>query len=278
MRIENVLKGYMDRLPSSNVKNAMEYSLMAGGKRIRPNMLYAVLSGYGIPEEKGDAFAAALEMVHTYSLIHDDLPAMDNDDLRRGRPTCHRQFDEATAILAGDGLLTYAFQVGSSSETDSSTTVRCLQILSGMSGIEGMVHGQDLDMKESGGSDWEYLKEVHRYKTGCLLSAPLMMAAVIAGKDEKCVSKWHEIGEMAGLAFQIQDDILDVELTPEEFGKSVSDADNNKVTSVTLLGKDRAVTMMEELYQKAEDRIAWMEGFDGSQLKDLIDHIRVRRK
>ena len=278
MRIEKILQSYMDVLPSSNVRNAMEYSLMAGGKRIRPNLLYTVLRGYGIDESEGDCFAAALEMIHTYSLIHDDLPAMDNDDLRRGRPTCHKQFDEATAILAGDGLLTYAFQVASTSTLSKDVTVQCIHYLAKLSGIEGMVHGQDLDMNEGKTSDWDYLKTVHFFKTGCLLSVPLMIAAAIAGKDKECVHIWQETGSKIGLAFQIQDDILDVELTPEEFGKSVSDEDNHKITSVTLLGKERAEEMMNQLYEEAEESISNMSEFDGSELIQMIEEIRTRRK
>lgn len=278
MRIEKILQSYMDALPASNVRSAMEYSLMAGGKRIRPNLLYTVLRGYGVDEAKGDCFASALEMIHTYSLIHDDLPAMDNDDLRRGRPTCHKQFDEATAILAGDGLLTYAFQVASASELPAEVTVQCIHYLAKLSGIEGMIHGQDLDMNESETSDWKYLKTVHYFKTGCLLSVPLMMAATIAGKDNDCVLMWHQTGSKIGLAFQIQDDILDVELTPEEFGKSVSDEDNHKVTSVTLLGKEKAEEMMNQLYEEAEESIRNLTDFNGSELIEMIEEIRTRRK
>lgn len=278
MRIEKILQSYMDILPASNVRNAMEYSLMAGGKRIRPNLLYTVLRGYGVDETNGDCFASALEMIHTYSLIHDDLPAMDNDDLRRGRPTCHKQFDEATAILAGDGLLTYAFQIASSSKLPAEVTVRCIHYLAKLSGIEGMIHGQDLDMNEVESSDWEYLKTVHHFKTGCLLSVPLMIAATIAGKDTDCIYSWHEIGNKIGLAFQIQDDILDVELTSEEFGKSVSDEDNHKVTSVTLLGKESAEELMKTLYEEAEDNIRNLTDFNGTELIEMIEEIRTRRK
>ena len=278
MRIDQVLQSFMDQLPSSNVKDAMYYSLMAGGKRIRPNLLYTVLRGYSIDETKGDCFACALEMIHTYSLIHDDLPAMDNDDLRRGRPTCHKQFDEATAILAGDGLLTFAFEVASRSKLPAETALKCIQYLSIASGVNGMIHGQDLDMNENEFSDWSYLEEVHHYKTGCLLSVPLMIASAIAGRSEEETHLWQAIGQKIGLAFQIQDDILDVELTPEEFGKSVSDTDNHKVTSVTLLGKDKAESYMNALYQEAEDTLLKMSDFESKELIEMIEEIRTRRK
>ena len=277
MRIEKILQSYMDALPASNVRSAMEYSLMAGGKRIRPNLLYTVLRGYGVDEAKGDCFASALEMIHTYSLIHDDLPAMDNDDLRRGRPTCHKQFDEATAILAGDGLLTFAFETCAKAETPSDIKVRCIAMLARMAGADGMVHGQDLDMNESQCSDWNYLVDVHTYKTGCLLSIPLMIGACLCGQSEDIIEQWHSIGNMIGLAFQIQDDILDVQLTPEQFGKSNSDARNEKVTSVTLLGMDKAEKMMNDLYTQAEDAIRHLPEFDGTGLLNMVEQIRTRR-
>lgn len=277
MRIEEVLKNCLNRLHDSRVKEAMAYSLLAGGKRIRPNLLYETLKGYGKQESCGDEYAAAIEMIHTYSLIHDDLPAMDNDDLRRGRPTCHKQFDEATAILAGDGLLTFAFETCAKAETPSDIKVRCIAMLARMAGADGMVHGQDLDMNESQCSDWNYLVDVHTYKTGCLLSIPLMIGACLCGQSEDIIEQWHSIGNMIGLAFQIQDDILDVQLTPEQFGKSNSDARNEKVTSVTLLGMDKAEKMMNDLYTQAEDAIMHLPEFDGTGLLNMVEQIRTRR-
>lgn len=277
MRIEEVLQNFLDQLTDSKVKEAMSYSLMAGGKRIRPNLLYEVLKGYGKNESDGDAYAAAIEMIHTYSLIHDDLPAMDNDDLRRGRPTCHKQFDEATAILAGDGLLTFAFETCANADTPAEIRVKCIAMLASLAGADGMVHGQDLDMNESAQSDWDYLKQVHTYKTGCLLSVPMMIGACLSGQGEEIIEKWHQIGNAIGLAFQIQDDILDVQLTAEQFGKSNSDERNDKVTSVTLLGMEKAEAMMNDLYTQAEQSIAQMPEFDGTQLISMVEQIRSRR-
>ena len=277
MRIEEVLQNFLDQLTDSKVKEAMSYSLMAGGKRIRPNLLYEVLKGYGKNESDGDAYAAAIEMIHTYSLIHDDLPAMDNDDLRRGRPTCHKQFDEATAILAGDGLLTFAFETCANADTPAEIRVKCIAMLASLAGADGMVHGQDLDMTESAQSDWDYLKQVHTYKTGCLLSVPMMIGACLSGQSEEIIEKWHQIGNAIGLAFQIQDDILDVQLTAEQFGKSNSDERNDKVTSVTLLGMEKAEAMMNDLYTQAEQSIAQMPEFDGTQLISMVEQIRSRR-
>lgn len=278
MRIEKVLEEKINELADSKVKEAMRYSLIAPGKRVRPNLLYEVVKGYGLLESVADEFACAIEMTHTYSLIHDDLPAMDNDDLRRGRLTCHKQFDEATAILAGDGLLTYAFDVASSSTADPSIVVKCIQVLAQCAGSNGMVLGQDLDMNESNTSDWDYVRKVHKYKTGCLLSAPLMMGALLAGKNDETVRQWHEIGISLGLAFQIQDDILDVELSSEEFGKSNSDEKNNKKTSVSLLGLEQSKELMISEYEKVKQSISEMHGFNGEELISFIESIEKRRK
>lgn len=278
MRIEKVLEEKIDELADSKVKEAMRYSLIAPGKRVRPNLLYEVVKGYGLLESVADEFACAIEMIHTYSLIHDDLPAMDNDDLRRGRLTCHKQFDEATAILAGDGLLTYAFDVASSSTADPSIVVKCIQVLAQCAGSNGMVLGQDLDMNESNTSDWSYVRKVHKYKTGCLLSAPLMMGALLAGKNDEIVRQWHEIGISLGLAFQVQDDILDVELSSEEFGKSNSDEKNDKKTSVSLLGLEQSKELMISEYEKVKQSISEMHGFNGEELISFIESIEKRRK
>lgn len=278
MRIEKVLEEKIDELADSKVKEAMRYSLIAPGKRVRPNLLYEVVKGYGLLESVADEFACAIEMIHTYSLIHDDLPAMDNDDLRRGRLTCHKQFDEATAILAGDGLLTYAFDVASSSTADPSIVVKCIQVFAQCAGSNGMVLGQDLDMNESNTSDWDYVRKVHKYKTGCLLSAPLMLGALLAGKNDETVRQWHEIGISLGLAFQIQDDILDVELSSEEFGKSNSDEKNDKKTSVSLLGLEQSKELMISEYEKVKQSISEMHGFNGEELISFIESIEKRRK
>jgi geranylgeranyl pyrophosphate synthase len=279
MTFEELLDQKIDILPASRTREAMRYSLLAGGKRIRPRLLYETVRGYGRDEHLADDPACALEMIHTYSLIHDDLPAMDNDDLRRGRPTCHKQFDEATAILAGDGLLTYAFQVISGSDLPAETVQKCISILSTQAGAGGMVLGQCLDIEEGEHQvDWEDLKQIHHYKTGCLLAAPLMMGAVIAGQDEETIQIWEQIGYTIGLAFQVQDDILDVELTAEEFGKSNSDERNDKVTSVTLLGIEEAEQLMHRLYDEAGEKIRMMKGFDGTAMLDLLAKIENRRK
>ena len=278
MQIESLLENYINSLPDSTTKSAMLYSLTAGGKRIRPHLLYTVLKGYSVNPEIGNPFACALEMIHTYSLIHDDLPAMDNDDLRRGLPTCHKQFDEATAILAGDGLLTYAFEVAASSNEASDTVVKCISILSQMAGPSGMVYGQQLDLEaENKEIDWNMLQRIHEHKTGCLLTAPLLMGCILA-KHEEDIPTWKKIGFSLGLAFQVQDDILDIELTAKEFGKSNSDQKNHKGTSVSILGIERAKEVMNDLYQSATQEIRSLTGFESAELLEYVNQIQQRRK
>lgn len=278
MQIESLLENYINSLPDSTTKSAMLYSLTAGGKRIRPHLLYTVLKGYSVNPEIGNPFACALEMIHTYSLIHDDLPAMDNDDLRRGLPTCHKQFDEATAILAGDGLLTYAFEVAASSNEASDTVIKCISILSKMAGPSGMVYGQQLDLEaENRDIDWNMLQRIHEHKTGCLLTAPLLMGCILA-KHEEDIPAWKKIGFSLGLAFQVQDDILDIELTAKEFGKSNSDQKNHKGTSVSILGIERAKEVMNDLYQSATHEIQSLTGFESAELLEYVHQIQQRRK
>lgn len=278
MQIESLLENYINSLPDSTTKSAMLYSLTAGGKRIRPHLLYTVLKGYSVNPEIGNPFACALEMIHTYSLIHDDLPAMDNDDLRRGLPTCHKQFDEATAILAGDGLLTYAFEVAASSNEASDTVVKCISILSQMAGPSGMVYGQQLDLEaENKEIDWNMLQRIHEHKTGCLLTAPLLMGCMLA-KHEEDIPAWKKIGFSLGLAFQVQDDILDIELTAKEFGKSNSDQKNHKGTSVSILGIERAKEVMNDLYHSATQEIRSLTGFESTELLEYVHQIQQRRK
>jgi geranylgeranyl pyrophosphate synthase len=274
--LETLISDSLNEVIPSRVRESMLYSLTAGGKRIRPVFLLEVLKGYGMDESIGIPFLRAIEMIHTYSLIHDDLPAMDNDDLRRGRPTNHIQFDEATAILAGDGLLTEAFHLAAQSKEPPARVLKCIEILAEMAGPSGMIYGQCLDMNESAQDTFEDIGTVHLYKTGCLLSAPLMIGAVLAGQDDATVERWHETGNLIGLAFQIQDDILDVTASAEALGKSNSDSRNNKVTSVSLLGEEAARRMMQELYAESCIRIAGFGGFESASLIGMIREIEAR--
>lgn len=245
------------------VSACMEYALMAGGKRMRPAFLFAVLKDYGIDEKEGWPAAAALEMVHTYSLIHDDLPAMDNDDLRRGKPTAHKAFNEAVAILAGDGLLTRAFEVlAQGYEKDPALAVQLVKILSHLAGYEGMVYGQDLDLLYENQADvsLEILTRIEDYKTGKLLTAALQMAAAIAKADQDQII-WQQLGKTIGVAFQIQDDILEVTSSEDAMGKSLSDARNCKSTIVSLLGIEKA----KEKLQACQDEIDTLQTTLGIQ-------------
>lgn len=244
---EQYLQDLISALPASTVRDAMEYSLMAAGKRVRPRLLFAVLEDYGIDPRNGFPMAAAIEMIHTYSLIHDDLPAMDDDDLRRGKPSCHVAFNEAAAILAGDGLLTLAFETAAKTKTDQNTLARLIVMLAQMAGAQGMVYGQILDLESSPDqSGLDAIYRIEKYKTGCLLQAPLLAGCLLAGKDED-LSAWKTIGELTGIQFQIQDDILDATKSAEELGKSNSDERNKKPTILTNLNLQQASEKVSEL-------------------------------
>lgn len=220
---------------------AMRYSLMAGGKRLRPLLCLMGAEACGADPAEALPAACALEMVHTYSLIHDDLPAMDDDDLRRGRPTCHRAFDEATAILAGDALLTLAFETIARHTRPPQAAAACVRILAEGSGPYGMAGGQMADLLAEDREDAgvEALEAIHRRKTGALLQAALRMGAVVAGADETVSAGLDTYGRAVGLAFQIVDDLLDVEGDESKMGKRVrKDSGLGKWTYPELLGLD----------------------------------------
>ena len=262
-------------IEDSLVKEAMLYSLCAGGKRLRPKFLYAVMEGYQYESEATDDFACALEMIHTYSLIHDDLPAMDNDTYRRGNLTCHKKFDEATAILAGDALLTEAFTLCSKASCDDSKKVKIIEWFSKMSGANGMILGQNDDMQANESTDYESLKNLHMHKTGCLYTLPLIVGAILSEHEED-IDAWNNIGMKIGLAFQIQDDILDVTQSEEVLGKSTSDITNNKVSSVKLLGIENAEKEMQNLYDTAIESVNALKDFKGDTFISLIEEVRTR--
>ncbi|MBA2873414.1 polyprenyl synthetase family protein [Thermaerobacillus caldiproteolyticus] len=245
-RIEQTLPVYINTLQApQTLKQAMSYSLEAGGKRIRPLLLLATLHAFGKEVEVGVPVACAIEMIHTYSLIHDDLPSMDNDDLRRGKPTNHKVFGEAMAILAGDGLLTYAFQVIAEMNAPTVTEemkVKLIYELAKAAGPEGMVAGQVADMEGEGKElSLEQLEYIHRNKTGKMLQYSVLAGAILAGANEIQLEQLHAFASHLGLAFQIRDDILDIEGSEEKIGKRVgSDVENEKVTYPSLLTLDGA--------------------------------------
>lgn len=275
---EQYLRQTLQDLPNSNVKDAMEYSLMAGGKRIRPKLLFAALNAYQVCEEKGLGAGAAIEMIHTYSLIHDDLPAMDNDTLRRGKPTCHVKYGEGVAILAGDALLTNAFKEALKSCEDSTMSSLMIDYLSDYSGANGMVYGQILDLEGEANPNItvEELEKIHFYKTGKLITLPLICAAIIAHRKED-IEIWKEVGHYIGLSFQIQDDVLDVTSSVEVLGKNVnSDESNQKSTYVTLMGIDAAKEKAQFYYQKAWE---WLRrlSIDTEAMEAVFDELTKRK-
>ena len=247
-KIEEILRKYLPDQTGHQqiIEEAMEYSLMAGGKRLRPMLMKETFDLFGGKGGVIEPFMAAIEMIHTYSLVHDDLPAMDNDDYRRGRKTTHVVYGEDMGILTGDALLNYAFETACSAfETDPQNSIligRALKILAGKAGIYGMIGGQVVDVRSAGCKiSGELLAFIYRLKTGALIEASVMIGAVLAGAKEEEIGKMEEIAGKIGLAFQIQDDILDVTSTTEILGKPVhSDEKNEKTTYVTWEGLEKA--------------------------------------
>ncbi|GED66540.1 farnesyl-diphosphate synthase [Brevibacillus reuszeri] len=283
--IENNLVPALEQqgVPSA-LYESMKYSLMAGGKRLRPMLVLAVLEALDKPIERGIPFAVALEMIHTYSLIHDDLPAMDDDDLRRGKPTNHKVFGEATAILAGDALLTRAFsliaeQYGERADVSASTTVKLIAELGKRAGATGMVGGQMADIEgETKQLNLEQLEFIHRHKTGDLLIAALRGGGYLAEATEAQMDALTRYGVCIGLAFQIQDDILNVEGDASELGKAVgSDADRQKATYPSLLGLAESKKRLLALIEEAKAALA-EAGIEHSALSPLADYVRNRNK
>lgn len=262
----------------SSAVNAMRYSLLSGGKRIRPILLLEFYSLFGGRAEGALNFAAAIEMIHTYSLIHDDLPCMDNDDMRRGKPSCHKAFGYDTALLAGDALLTHAFfAAANAADIPPERVSRAISVLAQKAGIYGMVGGQVMDLDfEKNGANGEELTAMYIKKTSCLLEAAAMCGAVLAGADEETVKKTEEYAENLGLAFQITDDILDCTADEKTLGKPIgSDKKNGKTTFVTLLGLDGAKQKAALLTKKAEDILNGFSG-DTSYLKELTEYLLNR--
>ena len=234
-----------------SVVQAMEYSLINGGKRLRPVFALEFANACGGSMEDALPLACAMEYIHTYSLIHDDLPCMDNDDLRRGKPTCHKQFGEATAILAGDGLLNEAVNIIIKTSLASDLKIALISCLYQASGISGMIYGQELDIEnENKKLSIDKLNTIHHYKTGKLLSCAFQLGGLIASPQDVKVLK--EIGYKVGLAFQIQDDILDVISDSKTLGKPVgSDASNHKETYTTLIGVEASQKEVDKLFKEA---------------------------
>lgn len=263
------------------VNDAIVYSLMAGGKRIRPTIVLATYELFKQPTKKVEPFAVAIEMVHTYSLIHDDLPAMDNDDLRRGKPTCHIQFGEDIAILAGDGLLNRAFEVMLEAIIEHGldhNAVKAAQCLGEKAGTRGMIGGQVADISyEDREVDLDIIGYIHQHKTSALLEAAFMMGGYLADQKDDVIKKLQRIGRCIGLAFQIQDDILDITSTSEVLGKPImSDQKNHKTTYVDLKGLEGSRAVVEDLLGEATSLLLSLGKEKTKFLESFIKYIKNR--
>lgn len=252
--IEQILTSYLPEKTGYQqiIMEAMEYSLMAGGKRLRPMLMQETYRLFGGTEKVVEPFMAAQEMIHTYSLVHDDLPAMDDDELRRGRKTTHVVYGEDMGILAGDALLNYAFETAATAfdkyPEKALQIGKAMKILGNKAGIYGMLGGQVVDVKETGHAiDKDVLDFIYALKTGALLESSMMIGATLAGADDESIALIEKVASKVGLAFQVQDDILDVTSTAEVLGKSIhSDEKNEKTTYVTLLGIEQAEKIVEQ--------------------------------
>jgi geranylgeranyl diphosphate synthase type II len=275
--LEDLMPG--ETMHPARLVSAMRYSLFAGGKRIRPIMVLAAAGAAGGKEEAALTTACAVELVHTYSLIHDDLPAMDDDDFRRGRPSCHRAYDEGTAILAGDALLTMAFDLLSvkTSHIDDHLRLRMVQELSRAAGWKGMVGGQQVDMDSEGTEpDLPTLEYIHTHKTGALIRCCLVLGGLSAGADEKTLKALADYGEKVGLAFQVVDDILDVTATTEEMGKDQgSDTQRGKVTYPALFGLEGARERAFKIVNDAKNAVSHID--TTGRLAGIADFVLLRR-
>lgn len=283
-RIEEVIRKYLppEEGFAKNMAEAMNYSMCAGGKRLRPLLLMETCRMFGGDLQTAEPFMAAMEMIHTHSLIHDDLPAIDNDDYRRGRLTTHKVYGEAMGVLSGVALLNYAYETmfrAFDLAPENPGIVKALRIMAHKTGLYGMLGGQSVDVENDGKPvSQEMLDYIYCHKTSALLEAAMMTGAVLAGADEEQTAVIEQAAAKIGLAFQIQDDILDVTSTSEELGKPVhSDEKNNKTTYVTLFGLEEASHQVEELSGEA---IRLLDSLDQKNefLTELIYYLISRRK
>lgn len=276
LRRARLVEGFLPSCVSSDIpprlRDSMLYSLQAGGKRLRPVLCLSCAALFGLAESAVLPFAAAIEMIHTYSLIHDDLPAMDDDDLRRGKPSNHKAFDEATAILAGDGLLTDAFRVMATVDLPAPRVLAAVAEMARAAGSPGMVGGQEWDMIYTGmpSVTLEELRHMHAMKTGALLRASCVCGALLAGADETALQHIGRYGAALGVAFQIADDILDVVSDTQTLGKPAgSDAEHGKNTYPSLVGLDESRRLAKEQIILAEEALAPFRGTEADFLRAL---------
>lgn len=285
--VNNIIQGFLPREEGfqKTLLEAMNYSMNAGGKRLRPLLMLQTYKLFGGGSALVEPFMAAMEMIHTHSLIHDDLPAMDNDEYRRGRKTTHVVYGEAMGILAGDALLNYAYETASKAfvlEPDNQNVGRAFHILASKTGVYGMIGGQSVDVENEKNANismsQEQLDFIYRLKTSALIEASMMIGAVLAGAGEEQVKQVEKIAEDVGLAFQIQDDILDVTSTMQVLGKPIrSDEKNGKTTYVTLKGLETARKEVEEISRRAVERMDGLQG-ENEFLRALILQLIHREK
>ena len=286
-QINNVLEKFLPAEEGQQriIFEAMNYSVRAGGKRLRPMLMEETYHMFGGSSAVIEPFMAAIEMIHTYSLVHDDLPAMDNDEYRRGKKTTHAVYGEAMGILAGDALLNLAYETAAKAfdmEVADTRVARAFAVLAKKAGVYGMVGGQVVDVESEKSDDCSITREkldfIYRLKTGALIESSMMIGAILAGASSDEVSRVEQIAAKLGLAFQIQDDVLDVTSTLEVLGKPVgSDEKNNKATYVTFEGLDKAVSDVERISKEAEEQLDDL-GYDDAFLKELFEYLIHREK
>ncbi len=286
-KIENTIKKFLPKEEgyAKTVMEAMNYSVLGGGKRLRPMLMQETYKLFGGKEKEIEPFMAAIEMIHTYSLVHDDLPCMDNDEYRRGRKTTHAVYGEEMAVLAGDALLNYAFETATlafQDTDDAAKTGRALRVLAEKSGIYGMIGGQTADVMAEDYKPEQISEKlllyIHAHKTAALIQAAMMVGAILAGAKEEYINIVEKIGYNIGVAFQIQDDILDITSTFLMLGKPIgSDEKNHKVTYVTLNGLDKAKEDVRVLSTEAAELFEQLPG-DSTFLKDLTLQLINRKK
>lgn len=276
---EQTLDLYLPQQEGDHVTEAMRYSLLGGGKRLRAALALEFCRTLCADQQPALPFACALEMVHAYSLIHDDLPCMDDDDMRRGKPSCHKAFGEATAMLAGDVLLTEAFNAVAHAPASAEIRVRAAQALGMGAGSHGMVYGQELDLKyEALAATEEQLRLIHRHKTGALINAAIQMGAAAAQATEQQSKELEDYAYGIGLVFQIVDDVLDVVGSQEQLGKPIgSDSENGKTTFVTLFGTDGAMELAKKLNDETCASLHREFGEKSAFLVELARELLVRR-
>ena len=285
--INNVLEKFLPAEEGQQriIFEAMNYSVRAGGKRLRPILMEETYHMFGGSSAVIEPFMAAIEMIHTYSLVHDDLPAMDNDEYRRGKKTTHAVYGEAMGILAGDALLNLAYENAAKAfgmEVADARVARAFAVLAKKAGVYGMVGGQVVDVESEKSDDCPITREkldfIYRLKTGALIESSMMIGAILAGASSDEVSRVEQIAAKLGLAFQIQDDVLDVTSSLEVLGKPVgSDEKNNKATYVTFEGLDKAVSDVERISKEAEKLLDDL-GYDDAFLKVLFEYLIHREK